>query len=30
VLFILFLMFVVGSSIGGALYAAWARKRAQM
>jgi len=30
VLFILLLMFVVGSSIGGALYAAWARKRAQM
>lgn len=25
-----FLMIVVGSSIGGALYAAWARKRAQM
>lgn len=30
VLFILLLMFVVGSSIGGALYAAWARKRAHM
>lgn len=29
VLFILLLMFVVGSSIGGALYAAWVRKRTQ-
>lgn len=26
-LFVMFLMFVVGSSIGGALYAAWLRKR---
>jgi len=26
-LFLLFLIFVVGSSIGGALYAAWLRKR---
>ena len=27
VLVMLFVMFVVGSSIGGALYAAWVRKR---
>jgi hypothetical protein len=29
-LFVLFLVFVAGSSIGGALYAAWLRKRALM
>ncbi|MGC2197911.1 MAG: hypothetical protein WA628_24790 [Terriglobales bacterium] len=29
-LFMLFLIFVVGSSIGGALYAAWLRKRLQL
>jgi hypothetical protein len=29
-LFLMFLIFVVGSSIGGALYAAWVRKRASL